>query len=256
MSAHLLAIDIGNSQTTIGLFDGSKLIEQWRISTRVVRTADEVWLLYSQLLNTCGYATESIKQVAIASVVPEQTDAYVKASANRLKHEPLVISHRNVKILRVDYEPPSSVGADRLCGAVAAFKLYDGPVIVVDLGTATVFDVVTADAVYTGGLIAPGVSTAIDSLHHSTALLPRVDLEFPEQVIGRTTESAIRSGILLGAVAMIDGIVARIRQQLGIDAPVVATGGFSGLLEKHSTAIQYVEPDLVLHGIRIIAESQ
>ncbi|MDD5088888.1 MAG: type III pantothenate kinase, partial [bacterium] len=178
--------------------------------------------------------------------------SYVRMVERRLGIQPRVITAENQKILRVDYDPPSSVGSDRLCGGAAAFTKYGGPVVVIDMGTATVFDFVSKQGVYRGGLIAPGIATAAESLHHSAAMLPQVDYAFPTELIGRTTESSIQSGILNGAVAMIDGIVENIRQQEKIPVHVIATGGFAALLAAHSRVIQHVEPDLVLRGIQII----
>jgi type III pantothenate kinase len=176
--------------------------------------------------------------------------------SERLQLEPLVITSDTVRSLQISYDPPHAVGPDRLCGAVAGFKLMGGPLILVDLGTATVFDFVTADGVYQGGLIAPGLLTAVESLHKSAALLPSVELKFPVEIIGTTTEMAIQSGILYGALEMIDGVVERIQRSLLKPAHVIATGGFAHLLQPHSRVIERVEPDLVLHGIRLITEEQ
>lgn len=252
MSGHLLAIDIGNTQTTIGLFDGDCLLETWRLSTRVPRTSDELWVLVERLIAGLPAPTS----VGISSVVPELTRAFARMIETRMRVSPLIISHECVRSLKIAYEPPQAVGADRLCGAVAGFKMTGGPLILVDLGTATVFDVVSADAVYLGGMIAPGLSTAAESLHRSAALLPVVELQFPPHVIGRSTETAIQSGILYGALDMIDGIVERIQKSLLARAHVIATGGFAGLLKPQSRTIERVEPDLILHGIRYVCEEQ
>ena len=253
LSKNLLAIDIGNTQTTIGLFEHERLVDTWRLSTRVVRTADELWILLRHLIEDREVALDA---VSIASVVPELTHAYARMVKQRLNLNPLVIKADTVRSLQVSYDPPEAVGADRLCGAVAGFKLVGGPLILVDLGTATVFDFVTADGVYRGGLIAPGLLTAVESLHRAAALLPAVDLKFPADIVGTTTEAAIQSGILYGALEMIDGIVERIQRSLSEHAHVIATGGFAQLLQPHSRTIERVEPDLVLHGIRLITEEQ
>ena len=252
MNRRLLAIDIGNSQTTVGLFDGDRLLDTWRLSTRVPRTVDELWIVLDHLIVAHPRPTTA----AISSVVPELTRLYTSLIRDRLGVEPLVIGAACVRSLKVDYDPPSAVGADRLCGAVAGFKEVGGPLILVDLGTATVFDVVTADGVYRGGLIAPGLLTAAESLHRAAALLPVVDLQFPPGIVGSSTEAAIQSGILHGALAMIDGIVDRIQSTLATRAHVIATGGLAGLLQKHSRTIERVEPDLVLRGIRYVSEEQ
>ena len=251
MNAHLLAIDIGNTQTTIRLFDGEALKDSWRLSTRVPRTSDELWILVRHLIDE-----RLTLRVSISSVVPELTEVYARMIRDRFAVSPLIITAGTVRSLRVAYDPPEAVGADRLCGAVAGFKKLGGPLILVDLGTATVFDVVTAEGTYLGGLIAPGLLTATESLHRAAALLPVVELRFPEHVIGTSTEASIQSGILYGALEMIDGTVERIQRSLPSKAHVIATGGFAGLLKPQSRTIEYVEPDLVLHGIRYITEEQ
>jgi len=194
--------------------------------------------------------------VSIASVVPELTFAYSRMSADRLGIRPLVITADCVQSLRVDYNPPSSVGADRLCGAVAALAKYSAPLVVVDVGTATVFDVVGENGVYRGGIIAPGLETGIEALHGKAALLPRVETVFPASVVGRNTEEAIQSGVLYGAVLMIDGMVEKIERELGYPSTVVATGGFAEVLQPHCRRLQNIEPNLVLEGIRLITDQQ
>jgi type III pantothenate kinase len=256
VSRRLLAVDVGNSHTTLGLFDGSSLVERWRITTRESRTSDELWITLRQFFAGSAQDLTSVNAVSISSVVPDLTLAYAQMSAGRLNVPALIISDKTVHSLGIQYDPPSSVGADRLCGAVAAFTKYGGPLVVVDLGTATVFDVVSADAVYLGGLIAPGLLTALESLHSRAALLPRVDPDFPSAVIGADTVSAIQSGILNGTVEMVNGLVARISKELGESVKVVATGGFAPLLKPHCNAMQYLEPDLVLEGIRLITDKQ
>jgi len=253
---NLLAIDVGNTQTTIGLFEGKILKETWRLSTRVARTGDELWINLRQLVGPEWIAEHSELAVSIASVVPELTRALVQMVKTRMRTDPLVITADVVKKIRIAYHPPQAVGADRLCGAVAGFNRWKGPLILVDMGTATVFDVVSEDGVYLGGLIAPGLLTAAESLHRAAALLPLVDLKFPSDVIGDSTESSMQSGILYGALEMIDGVVERIQRQISRPAKVVATGGFAVLLQPMSRTITVVEPDLVLHGIRDITEEQ
>jgi type III pantothenate kinase len=256
MSRDLLAIDAGNTHTTIGLFRGKVLAERWRMATRVARTSDELWVFMRQFLSDAGLDNSAVQNVSISSVVPELTLAYQRMSADRLGAEPLVITHEKVHSLTIAYDPPSAVGADRLCGAVAAFAKYGGPLVNVDLGTATVFDVVDGDGVYLGGLIAPGLMTAMESLHTIAALLPRVDLRFPDETVGRTTEHAIQSGLLYGTVEMIDGIIHRIEADLSRKPTVVVTGGFGELIASRSKTVQHVEPDLVLDGIRLITDEQ
>lgn len=256
MTKRLLAVDVGNTQTTLGLFEGASLQQRWSMATRVARTGDEIWVFLRQFFAASDVDMTALDGVSISSVVPELTAAYVQMASERLAVRPFVITAERVRRLTISYSPPNSVGADRLCGAVAAFVRFGGPAVVVDLGTATVFDVVSKDGVYLGGLIAPGLVAAAESLHRTAALLPRAELRFPEKVIGQTTETAIQSGILWGAVAMIDGVVERIRAVVGGPIAVVATGGFAELLLARSAAIQHVEPNLVLEGIRIITDDQ
>ena len=256
MARRLLAVDVGNTQTTIGLFDGGVLEERWHMATRVARTGDELWVFLRQFFEASGASLGDVRHVSISSVVPELTLSYSEMSKARLGVESLVIRAATVRSLKVEYDPPESVGPDRLCGAVAAAARYGKPVIVVDLGTATVFDVVTRDSVYRGGLIAPGMMTAIESLHARAALLPRVEPEFPRELIGSNTVTAIQSGILNGAVEMVNGLLSRLIGELGSEAKVVGTGGFAALMQPHCPAMRFVEPDLVLEGIRLITDEQ
>ena len=244
--SRLLAIDVGNTQITLGLFEGGTLVRQGSIPTQESHTTDGLW----------GEGLAGSDRVSIASVVPEKTQILADLIEAQHGIHPLIITADVIRSLRIQYDPPSSVGADRLCGAVAAFKKFGGPVVVVDVGTATVFDVISAEAVYLGGLIAPGVRTAIDSLHRKAALLPLVEAVFPPSLIGGDTVSAIQSGVLNGTVEMVNGIIARIEQQAGSRVKVVATGGFAGLLRPHCNRMEFLEPDLVLEGIRLITEEQ
>jgi type III pantothenate kinase len=253
--SRLLAVNVGNTRTTLGLHDGNEWVESWRVATKVARTADELWVIYRQFMSASSLG-DGLNAVSISSVVPGLTRAYCQMAEHRLGVRPFVVTAETVRTLQVDYDPPGSVGADRLCGAVAGFAKYGGPLILVDLGTATVFDVITADAHYRGGLIVPGVMTAMESLHEIAALLPRVELRFPEEIIGRNTEASIQSGVLNGTVEMVDGIVRRLRQELNAETRVVATGGFAELIASRSKTIQHVEPNLVLEGIRLITAQQ
>jgi type III pantothenate kinase len=256
MIRRLLAVDVGNTHTTLGFFEGNELRERWRIATRVPRTGDELWVMILQFLRNGGREDPKLTAVSIASVVPELTYAYTRMSAERLGIKPLVITVDCVRSLRVNYDPPSSVGADRLCGAVAAVSKYHVPLVVLDIGTAMVFDVIGADGAYRGGIIAPGLETGIEALHSKAALLPRVETVFPPSVVGRNTEEAIQSGVLHGAVVMIEGMLERIERELGSRVTVVATGGFAEILQLHCGRMEIVEPNLVLEGIRLITDQQ
>jgi type III pantothenate kinase len=256
VSQLLLAIDVGNTHTAVGVFDGASLRDSWRLSSKTERTSDELWLLLESCLNSASIDRRKIAKIGISSVVPGLSEMYCALARNRLGLTPMVVSAETVPQIKIEYHPVYAVGADRLCSAVAGFRKYGGPLIVIDLGTATVFDVIGKDGSYLGGLIAPGLNTAVDSLHEMTAALPRVELSFPNQVIGKSTIESIQSGVLYGAIEMIDGVVRRIQEALGMSAVVVATGGFSGLLKPRSVSIQHIEPDLVLEGIRLVVESQ
>lgn len=246
-----VGIDVGNTHTTVGWWEGGKWSHEWRLTTKAHLTRDEWTVLLEGVLRRAGFPVQSVSTLAISSVVPAMT-ASMKFAAIELGLSPIVISADHVKSVRIAYDPPQAVGADRLCGIAAAIHHLGTPVVVVDLGTATVIDVVDVDRVYRGGIIAPGVATAAESLNAATALLPRVDLAFPPNVVGRNTVQAIQSGILYGAISMIDGLVGRIKAEIG-PVPVIATGGFADLLRGQSKSITHVDQRLVLEGMRLLA---
>ncbi len=250
MSA-LVGIDVGNTHTTVGWWEGGEWLHEWRLTTKAHRTNDEWTGSLEGVLRRAGFPEHAIALLAISSVVPEMT-ANMQFAARELGLTPIVIGADHIKSLQIAYDPPHAVGPDRLCGVAAAVSRFGAPVIVVDLGTATVIDVVDKDRTYCGGIIAPGVATAAESLNKATALLPKVELAFPPNVVGTNTVEAIQSGILYGALSMIDGLVLRIQAELG-KVPVVATGGFADLLQGQSSTITYVDQRLVLEGIRLLA---
>lgn len=249
-----VAIDIGNTNITVGWWENGSWLHEWRLSSKARRTKDEWTVLLDSVLRRAAYPDRKITNAAISSVVPALTDSLSFAAA-QLGLVPDVITASYVKSIEIDYDPPSAVGPDRLCGVAAALKQFGAPIIVVDLGTATVIDVVDDTMRYRGGIIAPGVATAAESLHAAAALLPKVDLHFPPSVIGGNTANAIQSGILYGALAMIDGLVERIQSELGLST-VVATGGFADLLKGKSKTITHVDQRLVLEGIRLLASGE
>ncbi|MCC6475987.1 type III pantothenate kinase [bacterium] len=246
-----LAIDIGNSNVTVGLHREGFWREQWRFSSRTQTSLAEWQHLLMNALHTGGIADE-IESCAIASVVPDLSGPVAQAAQAATNRAPLIIETTHFDSLSVTYKPRSSIGLDRFCGVAAGLKKFGAPLIVIDLGTATVFDVVDEHRVYRGGVIAPGLATAADSLHANTALLPNISLEFPPCVIGDSTVHAMQSGILYGALTMIDGIVNLIRSEVGAANKVVATGGFASMIQSGSRTIDAVEPNLVLEGIRIV----
>lgn len=248
----ILALDIGNTETVIGLFDNGQLLDHWRIATQADRTVDELGLLVRGLLRESGFPLDGIRAASIGSVVPPVTHALVETCERHLGVHVLVIDARSPLPIRLDVDEPMTVGADRIVNTLAAAQLYKRDTIAVDLGTATTFDCITGDGVFVGGIIAPGVRTAAETLVRRTAKLPRVDLEKPSRVIGRRTESCMRSGIFFGAVDSIDGAVRRIKEEWGKpEALVVATGGLATLIGPHCRTVDRVEPFLTLYGLEL-----
>ena len=249
----LLAIDVGNTNIVLGIFDGKRLGESWRLSTLRERTADELWVLVSRLFEDRGLDTTQVSEVVVSSVVPPLTASVAEMVRSGFGQETLAIDATNAG-LPVRYHAPEDVGADRLVNAVAALAEYGGegrPIIVVDFGTATTFDVISATGEYLGGVICPGVEISADALFQRAARLPRVDVRRPDRVIGTSTLGSIRSGLYFGYVAMVEGLVARLRDEIRGDQPAVcvATGGLAGTIAGETAAIDHVSPDLTLHGL-------
>jgi type III pantothenate kinase len=250
----LLAIDIGNTHTVLGTFRKDKLSDHFRVGSNHALTADECGMMIRQLFPDHG----KLKDAVICSVVPPLTPVYQETCRRFLKIEPLVVRWDLPLGIKILYDDPSQVGTDRLANAVAAYRVYGGPAIIVDLGTATTFDVILSRGEYLGGAIAPGLETSSLNLFHRAAQLFKVSLEKPQKAIGKTTEESLKSGIYFGAVAQIDGIVNRIRDELKMkyrikeEPRVIATGGLAGLVSKDSKTIQKLHPTLTLEGLRII----
>jgi type III pantothenate kinase len=250
----LLAVDIGNTHTVLGVFRAEQLIADWRMASSAHRTADESWLTIKSFCNDAGIRPAEIDGVGISSVVPNVTDIFETLARKYLKVEPMIVSAGLDLGIKVLYKDPTTVGADRLCNAVAGFRKYGGPLIVIDFGTATTFDVVSKDGDYLGGVIALGLESSAAELHRRAAKLPKIELRFPEQVIGQDTVSSMQAGIMIGTVDAVEGIVRRIRSELGQSARVIATGGLASIMAKHTKIIEAVEPSLVLEGVRLIYE--
>jgi type III pantothenate kinase len=248
----LLAIDVGNTHTVIGLFEGDALRVHWRLATRREQTEDEYGILVRSLFASAGVEASGLAGAVVASVVPPLTPAMASLCRKHLGVEPLVVGPGTRTGIAVLYEPPGDVGADRVVNAVAAFAAHGGPVIVVDFGTATTFDVVTRKGEYIGGVICPGVGISADALFQRAARLPRVEVRNPGRVIGRTTVASMQAGLYFGYVALVEGVLARIRAELKEPARVVATGGLAELLAKDIPSIEVVDPDLTLTGLRLI----
>ena len=247
----LLAIDIGNSETTWGIFDGDDLRVRFRTSSITARTADEYRLLLEGFLGIFKLSSSDIDSVSLCSVVPPVTGVF-KDFLSKYNF-PLLIVGAGIRTgIRIRFDNPREVGSDRIVDAVAAHNLYGGDIIIVDLGTATTFDVVSSEGDYLGGAIAPGLVGAMDSLFHRTAALPRPDLVFPEKIIGKNTVAAMRSGITFGYVSLIEGMLRRIQAELGRKARVVSTGGLAGFLAQKTDAFDVVNPDLTLIGLKML----
>ena len=252
--ALLLTIDVGNTNTVLGLHEGAEIRAHWRLTTRREQTADEYGILVRNLFGTQGITPTQILGVALASVVPPLTSVLVTLSRQYLGHEPLVVEPGVRTGMPILYEPPGDVGADRIVNGVAAFAAYGGPVIVVDFGTATTFDVVTRKGEYLGGVICTGVGVSAEALFQRAARLPRVDIRNPGKVIGRSTVGSMQSGLYFGYASMVEGILARIKAELGEPARVVATGGLAETLAADIPSIEAVDPVLTLTGLRLIWE--
>ena len=244
----ILVFDVGNSETTIGLFDGDVLEAQWRVMTGVTRTADEYGVLITSLV---GEGARRIDGAAIGSVVPPVTGPLAEACSRWLQVQPLVVDAQAGLPITLQVDEPMTVGADRIINTLAASRLYKRDTIVVDLGTATTFDCITADGVFLGGVIAPGVHTSAETLIRKTSKLPATELVAPKKTIGTRTEECIRAGVIFGAAESIDGIVRRIKAEWpGGKVPlVVATGGLAETLSEHCRSFDRVEPHLTLQGL-------
>ena len=250
----LLCIDIGNTNITLGMYTDETLGPRWRLATNHERMPDEFALQLLGLLAHAGISPKDVQKGAIASVVPPLTERWVQVCRNYLNLEPLVVG-ANVKTgVKILYEEPTTVGADRIVDAAAAFRFYGGPACIVDFGTATTFDAISAEGDYLGGAIAPGIVIAADALFQRTAKLPRVELARPPSAIGRNTTHAMQSGLVFGYVGLVEGMVARFKAELGLGTKVIATGGLAELISKETAVIQIVAPWLTLDGLRIIYE--
>ncbi len=250
----LLAIDIGNTNITLGVFEGQDLKSTYRVATDQRRMPDEYGLQLNSLLPLKGVNPQDITDACLCSVVPPLTPTLEEVCESYFKVSPLIVSAGVKTGIRILYDNPRDVGADRVVDAVAAFRLYGSPVIIVDFGTATVFDAVSREGDYLGGAIAPGLNVAAESLFLSTSQLRRVELTPPKSAIGRNTIASIQSGLLLGHVGMVEGMVARFKAELGREARVVATGGLAPVIARETQIFDIVNPDLTLIGLRMIHE--
>ena len=250
----LLTFDIGNTHTVVGCFSGQKLINHWRITSERVRTEDELGVLLEYFFSLENLTFQQVRGICISSVVPDLTEIYQYLSRRYFKKEPLVVDATLDLGMDIKYKNPASVGADRLCNAVAGVQKYGAPLLIIDFGTATTIDCIDTNGDYLGGVIAPGIITSIESLHLKAAKLPRVGFSFPQNFIGRTTEESIQSGIFWGTVFLIEGLVKKIKKELGANAKVVATGGLASKIIEHTQCINTIDPYLSLEGMAMIYE--
>ena len=248
----LLAIDIGNTNVVLGVFDKERLVENWRVGTNAQITPDEYAMIFKDLFGFAGLEFRQITGVIISTVVPPLLPVMVEMSRKYFRIEPMIVTHELKTGITIRYDNPKEVGADRIVNAAAAFKLFGGPLIIVDFGTATTFCAVTKDGEYLGGAIAPGIKISAEALFQRASKLPRVELSKPLKVIGRDTISAMQAGIIYGYAGLVDGIVERMKKELSSDARVVATGGLAELVSPETRSIQEIKPQLTLEGLRLL----
>jgi type III pantothenate kinase len=248
----LLAVDVGNTQTVAGLFSGKELAGSWRLSTDVRKTGDEIATLLSELLRLDGFSRDSVSGLALASVVPRLSNEYTSMAASKFGVEALVVGPGVKTGMPILTSDPRQVGPDLIVDAVAAYESYGGPCIAVDFGTATTFGAVSAAGEYLGHAIAPGIEVSLDALATKAVRLMRIELADPGTVIGRNTEQAMQAGAIYGFAGQVDGIVGRMRAELGGQAVTVATGGLAFLIFDHASSLDKLDPLLTLRGLEII----
>lgn len=254
----ILAIDIGNTHTVLGVYEHSKLLFDWRVTSSLQHTEDEVGTYVRLFLSDAGIDPNRIKGIGISSVVPNLTDIFAAMAQKYFKTDPVIVGSDIDLGIKIRYDDPKAVGADRLCNAIAGFAKYGGPLIVIDFGTATTYDAIARNGDYLGGVIAPGIETSAADLHRRAAKLPKVELHFPSIIIGTDTTSSMQAGILYGAIDAMEGMVTRLQEELlkqeGSQGQLIATGGFSKFMSEHSQLPIRWEPSLVLDGVRIVYE--
>ena len=252
MNRVLLAIDVGNTHTVIGVYEGDRLVRHWRVLSDPGRTADEYGVLLWNLYRASELPIPSRTDIIVCSVVPPMTKVVEDLCRDYFHSEPLIVGPGVKTGMPILYDNPKEVGADRIVNAVAAYERYHDVCIVVDFGTATTFDCISGRGEYLGGVIAPGLGISLDALVTRTAKLPRVELVRPPKVVGKNTVHAIQAGIVYGYVSLVDGLVARIRDEIGAKARVIATGGFATMLAPESATIEAFDEFLTLDGLRLI----
>ncbi len=253
----LLVVDVGNTQTHVGLMEAGEVTSEWRIATVRHRTSDEIAGLLQGFFSLQGdVLRDTVDEVGIASVVPRLTQQWTEMCGRHLGVTPFVVGPGTRTGMRIAMKNPAEVGADRIVNAIAAYETYGGPCIVADYGTATTFDVISEDGVYLGGAIAPGIEVSLEALTTRAAKLVKVELVDPERAIGKSTTEALQAGAVYGFAGEIEGIVHAIWKELGVECHVVATGGLAELVKRHTDVIETVDPYLTLRGIDIVMRRQ
>ncbi|GBD44532.1 Type III pantothenate kinase [bacterium HR40] len=245
----LLAVDVGNTNTVFAVYRGNEQVGQWRLSTNRDRTAEEYAATLLQLMAFAGCRREEIEAVVIASVVPQAVMPLRWMSRDYFACRAWVVGEDLAYPIPIRLPHPEEVGADRVVNAIGALTRYAPPLVIVDFGTATTFDVVDADGAYCGGAIAPGINLSLEALHRAAARLPRIAVAPPERTIGTRTVEAMQSGIFWGYIGLVEGLVARIRAELGVQATTIATGGLAPLFARRTEALEHVDPDLTMAGL-------
>jgi type III pantothenate kinase len=250
----LLVMDVGNTNTVLGVYRGDEIVARWRLTTERDRTIDEYGILCRNLFTLAKLDFTAIKAIAISSVVPTLNFTLYKMAVTYFEIEPLFVEPEKNSGVKIHYDTPQAVGADRVVNAVAAFHKYGGPCIVVDFGTATTFDAISPTGDYLGGVITPGVQISSEALFLRASRLPRVQIRHPEKVVGTSTIMSIQSGLYFGYIGLVDGILTRMIEELGPQKNVIATGGLAPLIGKGSAIIEIIDDDLLLEGLKLIYE--
>lgn len=249
----LLAIDVGNTNIVVGVFDGERLVRNWRLATDYNRSADEIGLFFVHMLNHSGIKAGDISDVIVSSVVPQVMLSLELAVRSYLKRKPIVVGPGIKTGINIRYDNPKEVGADRIVNAVAAHTIYGGPAIVIDFGTATTFCAIEKNADYLGGVIYPGIEISLNALTEHAAKLPKIELERPARVIGKNTKASIQSGVVYGYAGLIEKIVGLMKEEMaGSDIKVIATGGMAPMISEVTSAVDILDPNLTLKGLKII----
>ena len=251
----LLVVDVGNTNITLGVFDGEELNGTFRMTTKLPRTSDEYGIELRQLIECQGLKNTDITDIIVASVVPDVMHSLGSAMIKYFGIKPMIVSAGIKTGIRVATENPKKVGADRIVDAVAAYQIYGGPVIVIDFGTATTYDIVGPDGTFEGAVIAPGIRTSAQALWGHAAMLPAIDIRKPASIMGKETVSSMQAGIVYGQIGQVEYIVKKIREESGyLDAKVVASGGLGNIIAKETDYIDYYDPQLTLKGLKMIFE--